>query len=999
MSVPVAGRRKGLSSGSSPTSSFPLPASQKVESPSWLDDLDGSTIPPAAPVVVHASPGSQELPYASITSRSPVDTVTPTVREPPAGESDPLDFLNEVEAPPSAPADVGWRTNLAVSGEGTVSSVSPSSPAVPAFLREDGDDAPEASAMIWMTGSAPSHHQATSISAAAAAAQHAEEERQEVEKIALTQQLSELERQLDEASKRVDALQKESHPLAIEVSKAECMLDSLRTKEAAARQKKEEEAESRQRAREQTFLTVDSGDVEEELREYREQCVQRLQQQVEDLMQAVEKQQSVNASLRAEWEGAIARETQDDNEASVFEALLLRVQEGARHLKRRLALQCRGAVAESARTYLAAARQQRADVFANDTAARVRTLQLHHTRCKEEAAAFHDTCRRTFQERADSAFGAAKVDVEAARRYHENESRQRVVAFQCQLASMTERSREMLEQQVHRLLEQECTIATTQQDGAAKELKARQQDMSAQLQAFHSRANTEVRLLRERGWAHRTSGESASQTPMPPVPAHEVLRGELERVRARMGQVALSLRIKHDQQLSTSYVQGTSGAVDYEGTTRACGAVNSPASSPFLVEQLNEKWQCSLLSLQQSRETLRSTISDVQQASRGYAVQLQQHRTQVTQQQEVVKAVRAEWEQAIRGQLSRCLTAASSQVPAPVTLTTGALDNLSRRIAAILRAQQSLRTARTSFTANLSTWSKSLTDHRMDTERLLGNIFQQLDLLREGSVQLEVDQLTLQSLQAQVDVLEQHVEEGAKRLAHRKRCVEAFMKDLHAGLHQSHTLPSPLAPQVFPAMRKGDSTHMTRVFGDGNHISAICDTPTRGGADAAGLDADPHEKRAAKKAAPPKRAMKQTSSPSAQIKASSVTPRSLVARTTRVTALAGKDPSQEGPRTPTGGVVVRTGPTKSDADVLCSYSPSPILPTLKGTCSGGSAEESASPLYCAPAYVSSAVHGTSAAVDAEADKGEKNEGDCSSNLVPPEGVYSNDLDTLSTCTG
>ncbi|CAG9584155.1 l6202.3-like protein [Leishmania major strain Friedlin] len=851
-----------------------------------------------------------------------------------------------------------------------------------------------------MADALPSGDRTTATTVGAAASHRAEEERQQAEKMALSQQLSEVERQLSEASQSVVALEKGEHPLAVDVSEAERVVASLRAKEAAARQQRaEEEAQIRQAACANAVETVHARDVEEEMREYRGQCVQRLQQHVEDLMQAVQEQQMRTATLRAEWEAAVTRETQDDSESSMFEALLLRVQDGVRHLKRRLSLQCSRVLAESSRVYLGSARQQRVEIFANDTAARARTLAEHRARREEEAAAFHDMCRRTFQERADSAFGATKAAFEAAHRYHDNERRQRVAAFQCRLASMTERSREMLEQQVHRLLEQECAITITQQDAAAKEWAARQKELTAQLQAFRSRADVEVCLLQEGCGVHRASVGSLSQTPAAPVPAQEALRSDLNRARARMGQLALSLRIKHEQQSCTSYARMATRAVDYQGTGDACRTGNSPLSSSFSVAQISEEWQRSLVSLQHSRETLRSTISDVKEASRGYAAQLQQRRTQLMQQQEDVKAIRAEWEQAARGQLSRCLTAASSQVPVHVGLTTHALDNLSRRVGVILRAHQSLRTARTTFTANLGTWSKSLTDYRVDTERLLADVFQQLDLLRERSVQMEVDQLTLQSLQAQVDVLEQHVTEGARRLALRKRCVDAFVKRLRAGLGQSHTLPSSRDSRLLPARHKEQSTHVTQTFKDANSISASCGAASPAGAAAVVSDADRQAKRAKKRAPPHKRALKQTPSSLAHIRASPAATCSLVTRINRVTSRRGSDHSQEGRRAATAGITPRTGLTTSDVDVLGRCSPYSILPTLEGNRPYAVAEKSTSSFSSVPAYGSSAVHDSSAAVDAEADEEEgRGESDFTTDLMSFGDDHGSFLDTPATCT-
>ncbi|CBZ26460.1 l6202.3-like protein [Leishmania mexicana MHOM/GT/2001/U1103] len=998
MSVPVAGRRKGLSSASSPSSAALLPVTQEADGPSWLNDLDGGTMPPAAPVPVQALPSRRQSYSISVSSPSPVAAVSPAVQEAPAREGDPLAFLNEVETPPSATADKGWHRNRAAFGGTIALSLLPSSPAVPVLLREGGDDAPAAAATISVAVAFPSGDRATATIVGAAASHRAEEERQQAEKMALSQQLSEVERQLSEASQSVVALQKGDHPLAVDVLEAERMVASLRAKEAATRQQKaEEEAENRHAARGNAVASVHAGDVEEEMCEYRDQCVQRFQQRVEDLMQAVQEQQMRTAILRAEWETAVTRETQDDSEASMFEALLLRVQDGARHLKRRLSLQCSRVVAESSRVYLAAARQQRLEIFAHDTAARARRLAEHRARREEEAAAFHDMCRRTFQERADSAFGATKVAVEAAHRYHDNERRQRVATFQCQLASMTERSREMLEQQVRRLLERECASILAQQDAAAKEWAARQKDLTAQLQAFRSRAEVEVCLLRECGGVHRASVRSLSQTPAPPAPAQESLRSDMDRAGARMRQLALALRIKHEQQLCYSDARGTPRAVDYLGTGGACHSGESPASSSFSVAQISAEWQRSLFSLQHSREALRSRISDVKEASRGYAAQLQQRRTQLSQQQEDIKAIRTEWEQAVRGQLSRSLTAASSQVPVHVGLTTGALDNLSRRVGVILRAHQSLRATRTTFTATLSTWSKSLTDYRVDTERLLADIFQQCDLLRERNVQMEVDQSTLQSLQAQVDVLEQHVTEGAKRLALRKRCVDAFAKDLRAGLGQPHTLPNSLDPQLSPGRHKEQLTHLTQTLEDTNRTSAISDAASSAGA--AAVVSDAHwQKKCAKRAPPLKRAVKKTSS-FAHTKASSATPCSLVTRTNRLPSRCASDHSQEGRYADTYGSMPKTGLTKSDVDALCSCSLHPILPTPEGNHPWAAAEKSASPFSSVSAYVSSAVQDTSAAVDAEADEEEgRGESEFSTDLVPLGDVHGSFFGTPATCT-
>ncbi|KAI5691658.1 hypothetical protein MNV84_08384 [Leishmania braziliensis] len=757
-----------------------------------------------------------------------------------------------------------------------------------------------------------------------------DEEGEQARRATLTHELSELEHELREATQRVDALQTGSHALAIEVAELDRTLTSLRIEvTAACQQKSEAEAQVQQTDRGNAVSIKRTEDIEEEVCEYRTQCVQHHQQQVEDLMQAVQTQQRRNATLRREWEAAVARDTRDDCQASVTETLLLRVQDGARHLKRCLMLQCSRTVAESARLYLTAARQQRAEVFANDMAARARTLAEHRSRREAEAAAFHDVCRRNFQERADTAFGAIKALIQTAQRLHNTERHQRVADFQCQLAAMTKRSREMLEEQVRRRLEQECAISITQQDAAAKEWAARQEDLAGQIRAFRLRAEMEVSALRESHGMHREPVRFPSQTPTRSALAQEVLPSDLDRVRLRMEQLALSLRVKQEQQSYLSSQQMSTHAVNHRGTGGTYSSGSSPAFS-FSVEQISEGWQHSLLLLQHSRETLRRSISELKEVSHGWAPQLHQRRTQVTQQREHVKAVRSEWEQAIRGKLSRCLTSASPEVPNHVGLTTGTLSNLKRRVGDILQAQQSLRAARANFTAELSMWSQSLGDYRIETERLLADVFQQLDLLREGSGRVEVDQLALQSFQAQLDVLGQHVTEEANRLARRKQRVDAFVKNLQAGSCRSHTLPGMLNSQWLTRRHKGSSLQVTDIFSTLNKTSAIRDAASPAGMTTARSDADHQMERAKQRAMPLAATTKEILSPLTPKKASPATKASFLRHESSSTSHCDSDCGKEGWRAATTGITLTAGPVMSDVYMLDSHLPSSTVPALDG---------------------------------------------------------------------
>ncbi|KAG5489029.1 hypothetical protein JIQ42_00650 [Leishmania sp. Namibia] len=1026
MSAPVAGRRKGLNLASPSSAGASLPATQKASIPSWLADVGDSTTPPAPPAVVHEPPGSREA-HSSI-SAAPfrVAAGTPTGRESPAiavavapvTEEDPLAFLNESDATssPTSPQrlkvacrstqdkrlaanDVGSHGHVvASSGSIALPPLTSSSP-LPAFLREDGDHTPAAAPALLMAGAVSYEDTSNTTNVDAVTSYLVEEEGEPSQKTILRQQLSEIKRQLDDAAQRIDSLQQGRHPLAVEVSEVESTLLSLRSEEAAIRhQRAEEEAERQRAANLRAGSCVCVGSMEEEVREYRHQCFQHHQRQLDDLERAVQAQQTRNSTLRAELEAAVARNTKDDLEASVFESLLLRVRDGVHHIKRHLALQCSRTVSECARACLAAARQQRAEVFANDISARERTLAAHRARREAEASAFHDMCHRTYQERADAAFGSIKGAFDTVHRRHDTESRQRVAAFQCRLASMTQQSRDMLEQQVRQRLEQECTIAITQKNAFEKEWATRQEDLTAQLRAFRLRAERELCALRDSRAMPRTPVGFPSQMPTSTAQAQEVLLSDVNHVRVRMEQLALSLRIKQEQLAFSPYAQMATRAADRHSAGAAYASSHSLTSSSVAVEQISEGWQRSLLSLQHSREALRRSISDIKEVSHGWAAQLQQRRTQVTRQREDVRAIHAEWEQTIRRQLSRCLTATSSEVPAHAGLTTGSLENLNRRVGEILRSQQSLRATRATFTAELSTSLQSIGDYRVKTERLLADVFQQLDRLRERSVQTEVDQLTLKSLQAQVNVLEQHVTAEANRLTLRKRCLAAVAKNLPAGSSLSHTSQRSIDLQLLPPRREGGSTQVTQIFEDANSTTSIRDPAFPATAAAlvsnAGREVEPTRQRAALR-----RAAAKNSQPFLTHKnACSVRASSLVTRASGLVSCGDHDWPKEAGRSTIAGIKLTAGTVMSGVNLFGSRSPSPIVAALEKKGGWVDDERDGSVGGAACVFVASAAHHTNDALDVRTAEAEDTDADSSAGVVPRGDVDENALHPLSVNT-
>ncbi|KAK7201592.1 l6202.3-like protein [Novymonas esmeraldas] len=784
MSVPVAGRRKGQSAAASPASASPAPPSQGG-GPSWLDDLDSNSAPPAA------AAAAQTTATAAHAVRAPA--------------SDPLGFLDEDEQPAGAEAG-GWRDPPAAPRPTATAARAES---MPLFLQDDeGDRGASTLGVSAALGAtlAPFTTTTTSASAVpslrAATAEDRRHEKHAADVALAQQQLAEVGRQLTEVAQRVAALQGDSNPLALEVASLARTVEELRAKEADARQRKAEQEAQRRHAAEQEAHAASTVSLDD----YRKECALQCERQVEEVVQAATAQQECNSGLRAEWEAATAEDAEGAREAAVVEALLRGVQDGARHLKRRLALQCSLTVSETARAHLAAARQQRSAVFARDAAAREATLEENRAKRETDIAAFHDSCRRVFQERTDTAFGAVKASVDAAHQLHLAERRQRIAAFQCHIAAITERSREALAQQVRRRAEQEYAIIATQRTAAATELAARQEELAAQHRTFRLRAEAELSALRDsRGAASTTAAAAAKPTPpathgdvaSSAAAAQETCLTELDRTRARLGQLVTSLRLKQRRQHAGGYASAVAGGQRASGAVGGAGE-HMPSASPrgcsATVAQLSEGWQRSLAEVQHSRDVLRRTIDEVRDVARGSAEKLHRRRTLVTQRRDDVRAVRAEWEQAVRRQLSQCLTTTSNTaVSPPASLATNTLHNLTRRVGDVVRAQQSLRATRGDLTAELGVWSESVIRYRVETERLLADIFRNFDLLRDGSVLAVESQLSLQSMQEEVDALGRDVAEKAHRLAMHKRHIESAVKNLHASSVLSLTASAPLS--------------------------------------------------------------------------------------------------------------------------------------------------------------------------------------------------------------
>lgn len=944
MSVPVAGRRKGVNPSASPTSAAP-PSSELGGGPSWLDDLDTApTRSPPPPVSVVQAPVSAA--GAATYSRDPLAFLGDGDDGGRAGVSPAsatsLPWFDDA-SPPAALRTIPTRGTTAAA---PLASPSGSPMSIPAFLQSDTDAVYGASPLS--ASPAPSSPVPPVVMVDVRQAERAREQAQRAD---LRQQLSELDRQHREAARRVEELQGNGHPLAVDVAALESALAALREQEAAARQQKadrEAAAEAARAAASAVTAAASDGDETATNRELRRECVRRAEEEVDRLTAAVQAQQERTAALQVEWEAAVAHDTDDSRQSAVLETLLQRIRDGARHFKRHIALQCGSVVAESARTQLAAARRQRADVFASDAAARVKTLAEHQARCATGAAAFHEQCHRDFQARADSAFGAVKVAVEAAHRQQHAEQCQRVASFQSQLASAAERQREVLAHQLHRRVEQEYGIAATQRDAAARELTSRLEELSAQRRTFRLRAAAELSALRERRGESDALGGGRVRPPAPttasPGVSKEALRSDMSRVRAQMEQLAVSLRAKCLSQKAASTPPSTTGAAVARASsvadwsTLSGGRLRSgtPGPAPALA-QMEESWQSAVVVLQHNREALRRGVAELGEATRRCAGQLQHHRTEATRHREEVKGVRGEWEQTIRHQLSRCFSAAGAEVPPAVSLTTNTLANLGERVASMAQAQQSLRVARTAFTGEVNSWAESLQSYRAESERLLRDIFGDLELLRGRSVEVEVGQLTLQSLQAQVDILEQQLTEATSQLALRKRYIEAAVQELRAGaltardsaavtqgafdagarLRQPHDAP---VAQVYAASAAHSGAQRSK-------LPASCST-----ADAAARTGG-----TAAAAAPPNPA----SAAAAMQSASSAATPSVVAHTAGSSGIGGAGGSVTlhpsavtSSRVATGGstALTTTQPVPTaGGTVLSSGSPSPIMPSLHGT--------------------------------------------------------------------
>ncbi|KPI90541.1 hypothetical protein ABL78_0301 [Leptomonas seymouri] len=886
MPVPVAGRRKGQTTAPTtfvtPTISATDTAGQGV--PPWLDDAPASASPPPA-VVALADPEPSSFSSSPSTASAP--------------------FLspNAFSAAPASSTPDSTSADL------------------PAFLR-DVEPQPQMAARVSPASQLP---RATQVPPSAT-----EAERQQIP--ALREELSAITQQLADATKRVEELQGESNSAAAaEVRELEITLSSLREKEAEAQRQKEERAARAQRVAQAEAASAEvHADLTAAVSAYRAERKQHYQSELDAINLELQVQWDKNAALQKEYEEAMSTTPESRCQTVAFDALQRRLQDGVRHLKRHFSQHCSSTVALAARTFLAAARQQRNEVLANDAGRRTAQLQRHRAQREISAAEFHEECHGAFQRRADSLFGALKVSLEKRRRQVEYERNQRLSAFHAQLRAMTEHGHVALEQQLRASMERELAITAAQRDSAKAELALRRDELVQQRLAFQTHAESEYQSLREthRGGAGAKGGAvQAASLPKASAISLESLRRDMDGVRAKLSQIAVTLRTKQ-QSLQSAASPGQSRVLGHSlgQMTQLTGVLSSSGRQQLSYEGAESQWRGSLLSLQQHRELLRKTIADLKTSTNSWSGVLQRGRSQLTEQREGVRIVRRDWEGKVRAQLSSCLTLQNPQVPTIASLAMSTLEDLNRRVGGLMRKQRALRSTRSAFAGELATWVESFSRYRSDTERLLGDVFSNFESLCKAGVQTAVDELALRSTRAQVEILHGHISQEASRLAAQKRSLGALMNEMRGGkppaLPSSITSPGKLSLGQSTQIFKASTSPLIDITNESHHF-LNCDPPQD--------QTHAPEKAETSPAAPKEAAAVHHTHPS------SATTRSLTVaeggggngdRTTTATTSSNDNKLRlshaSDPAAPT---TVSAG---SGADWFSSDSPSPITPSFEG---------------------------------------------------------------------
>lgn len=887
MSVPVAGRRKGQATTSS-SSTIPPTTTPVQNVPSWLDDPGPDTAASAASpfTLVGSSSMPAQLPSLTVYSGAPL----------------------------------------------AVTSASPATAGLPAFLLDDEQPQPQTvSPLSATTATVPQ------ASAAAAEAERQRKRELEAELAALTQQLA-------KATRHVEVLHGEAHPAATEVKELEAALVALRAKEAdAQKQKAERDARVQQEAQAEATSAQARATTDATISAYRAECTQRYEQELTALHLACREQESTNAALRKDCEAAMSTTTESRCQTAAFDALQQRLQDGVRQLKQHFSQQCSSTVALSARTFLDAAQRQRSDIFARDTARRVEQLQSYHAEREKSAAEFRDECHTVFQGRADALFGVLKTSFEKQRRLAEGERSQRLSAFNARLRAMTERGRVLMDQQLRARVEREHALTVAQNESASKELASRRNELAQQRRLFQSRAEAEYQSLCEtRGAAAHTSISGAAKSSFSPsklpasaaaAPSLASLHRDMEAMRTKLNQTCLTIHARQQRLHASSPF---SSPLSQDGQTRHSTGVFFPPPMPSPVSRLPGKsqlsferatslWQDAILSLQQRREQLRRTIAELTATTQSWSSSFQRGRRQLAERREAVGLVRRDWEARIRSQLSTCLTVQNAEVPVLASLSTLTLEDLQRRVAGLVTKQEMLRSTRSAFATQMSDWVQSTSNYRSHVEQLLNDVFCNFEVLRQTSVQVEVDELALRSTQAQLQLLHRHVSEEAHRLAVQKRQLDAFVKELRAG--RTVTLPSFLTSSDH--LSQG---HSTQIFS--SSASPLLDITN---ASFQRMNCDPAQIGEAEEIHVPQKADAAKTVTQPPKHASSATTRSL-------TVTAGDDGSDRRhstsnaprPQRASDRAVTTTTSTSSGADFFGNASsPSPIMPSLDEKNGGG----------------------------------------------------------------
>lgn len=766
MSLPVAGRRKGLATTAAPPSA---PESSGAafggsHEPDWLFGDQEKPAPSPAPLgsssVAHQGVG------ASSFTASPAAGISLSPQAAPSNQTTSADFLDFLEmggAGSSAPPPRAVATPAVVpapSSHGAAQLGPPKSDTL-SFL----DDLAGDLGLGVQTVQAPASDVTVAATAqAAAAALEARRREQQASKA----ELQALEQEIAAVSLRIEGYTAKRHEICAEVERMDSEIGDLKKKEeeAAAREVEMQE-HLKEEAREEAVSST-AEIVASRMAVYRAEVEEAYKREMETLSVDLGHQESCNASLRKSYKEAAETSLEQQCYIKAMSSLEEHFAKRVAKLKAQLNGESRSTLSRCFCDFLGRARQQRTDIFTADRHQYRQLLEAHQKSRAAGLAEFSDICRAKYQANADRLFGVLKESLAAIRREQHGEQVRRMHDFGASLSIAVQQHRTMLEQQLlHQSQEAQRALSQLASSGT-KEAKGIAEEHRRQFVTFQTRAQREKQAFVE----GRAVTQRLQKT------------GPLSAMRsAAVVQEGLRRNVGLFQQGLTQLLYGvrTELEVVKASMRRQAKPAFSPCNAPLLSER-EERWRRSCSALQSVQESLRRSTLNLRDIADGCESSTQAAHQRIREAHGAQMSLRSTWEGDIQGLLSRCFTPDTEDISFPGTaaVSTTVMESVTQQLHQLLTQQQALRNCRISFTSQFGDSISILRRYRDETSLQLSGLLSQMSTLQKNSAKVEAAEHIISYTEKQTADLRGQTNALAQQIKEKRRSIEAQTKQLCA---------------------------------------------------------------------------------------------------------------------------------------------------------------------------------------------------------------------------